>query len=1100
MARWHTTMPPIRTADLQDILESGLLIFPGSTDRTGKPLLFANLALLTFLENNSATEIKSFFSYFVSISKEDARENGYVFVVDCTKRVASSVSDFLELLHDYFPGKICKIYVVLNSPHDGYIGKAYLRMKSMLSSMQGNSEFPRVDVNSFTELHKFVDPSQIPSIFEGRLNFDQKLWVETRIELDKIVSDYHDLVALICIEQEHLIKPIPKNIAELTEFEETIAPLREKVYVPSQQTLTRAEGLVAEEKLSRDGSSGLSRFGYCPLSTFQIIDSNLLGRIFEKLGDISDNFLNLWGLQLQKINLEKFTQCRNKLLTKLRDLDPTLEQCLKLSLSNIEPQFHFYNSIYTTFVSDDHKLYESTVEAHTCLRDWNFTPRLPFDTLDIDIDELNHLWSKLTKIVNIRKKVLDVYFKTKDLLYESVGGYEKCYKLVEFIVVSDDRDASIALPIKHHSITNSIQDYCNHVKDNLGKIDVSFGVIDFNVDVTSFNNQIKQVISKAKSLSDRNNQCLAIKEQISLFFISIREIQDWLIDVGHPFISTQTLGNSLEESRIGKTSFLKFIASSGLDSTNQRMNQCSKTLSVILNSKFLNDRGVNILKDSYARTEVDWKGFGLEVQEHSRDLELSIEFYEAAQNVDKWLSDKEENNNLVLHTELEKLDEMNLNEITKEKMDELYALKESMSDTSKVMDECHSKYIELSASSNNTLRHIRTAKSKVDSNWTKFSEKLRTAEKLLEKKYKEYQEPDRESLTDASVSSMESLDFETEAEHTAFRNTKLLIQELVNTEKKYVEDLRDIIVGYKDEFESQQKCPKYLKSNSSTIFGNIEDIYHFHNKIFLGELEKAVESNTIGSVFCNNIANFDMYATYCKNKPKSESFLSQLPDTRFIVQCQKNLNHILDLSSYLLKPVQRIMKYHLILEKLLKYTPDRSAKRRIQLEEALDIMERVPRYANDAIHLMGLEGYNGNTESLGQLLLQESFLVYVNGQKKATPRQIFIFEHAMLFSKPMATKAPVSRSKTLTAPQPKYSFKNHVPLSEVGITRYLPEDKNNVQFQIQVYRQKDQRNTGEIFVIQAASTAIRDQWIDKLEELLFIQFESMKNRAASNML
>ena len=1083
-------MPPIRTTDLQDILESGLLTFPGSVDKTGKPLLFANLDLVAALENNSATEINSFFNYFVSISKEDVRENGYVLVLDCTKKAASTVSDFLELLHDFFPGKISKVYVIMRSVHDGYAGRVYLKMKSLLSSMQGNSEYPRVDVNSFAELHKYVDPSQVPSLFEGHLNFDQKLWVETRIELEKIVNDYHDLVNLICSEQELLIKPIPKDIDELNEFEVAIKPLRDKVYVPSQLTLSRAEGLVNEEKIAREGSSGSSRFEYCPLSSFHFIDSNFLGRIYEKLGDISDNFLNLWGLQLQKINLEKFTQSRDKLLKKLVDLDPTLEQCLKLTLSNMEPQYHFYNSIFTSLFSDDQKLYKNTVQSHTCLRDWNFTPQLPIDTLDIDIDQLNHLWSKLTKIVNSRKKVLDNYYKIKQQMYQNSDGYEKCFVLIEKIVISEDRTESIDLPIKHHSITDSIQNYCSSIKTIFDGIDVTTNFVGHNVDISAIIGEIKRVIDKAKSLSDRNNQCLAIKEQISLFFISIREIQDWLIDVGHPFITSQTLGTSLEESKIGKIGFLKFIGDSGLDSTKQRMNQCSKTLSVILNSKFVDDRGVNILRDSYTRTEVDWKGFGLEVQEHSRDLELSIEFYEAAKNVSNWLND--EKTTSVLDTKIEKLEE--ITDLTKEKMDELAKLKESMNYTSKVMDECHYKYIELSASSNNTLRHIRSAKSKVDSNWTKFSEKLRTTEKLLEKKYKECQEPDRDSLTDASLSSLESLDFETEAEHTAFRNTKSLVQELVNTERKYVEDLRDIVVGYKDKFESQSKAPN---CNVNIIFGNIEDIYHFHNKIFLGELEKAIESNTIGSVFCNNIANFEMYASYCKNKPKSENFLSQLTDKTLIIECQRELNHVLDLSSYLLKPVQRIMKYHLILEKVLKYTPGRATKRRVQLEEALDIMERVPRYANDAIHLMGLEGYNGDTESLGQLLLQESFLVYVNGQKKPTTRQIFAFEHAMLFSKPVTTKGLTSRK--ITAHQPQYSFKNHLPLSQVGLTRHLPEDRNNTQFRIQIYK-KEQRNTGEAFVLQAATTAIRDLWLDKLEELLFVQFESMKNRAASNML
>ena len=292
----------------------------------------------------------------------------------------------------------------------------------------------------------------------------------------------------------------------------------------------------------------------------------------------------------------------------------------------------------------------------------------------------------------------------------------------------------------------------------------------------------------------------------------------------------------------------------------------------------------------------------------------------------------------------------------------------------------------------------------VDSSWTRFSERIRTAEKEIERRFKEVQvQEDRRSLDglsaqNSSTSSVESLDFETEAEHLAFRNTKLLIQELVQTEKRYVEDLRDIVTGYKEKIESEPYVPKSLRNNTTTVFGNIQDLYNFHSKEFLGQLERSMEdSSNVGTVFCANKSNFDMYATYCKNKPNSENFLQNVSDSRFLEQCQRELTHVLDLSSYLLKPVQRIMKYHLILEKLLKYSPQRKHP---DLTRALEIMERVPRYANDAIHLMGLEGYHGDFDSLGQLLMQENFLVYICGQKKPTSRQIFCFESAILFSKP----------------------------------------------------------------------------------------------------
>ena len=1100
MARWESTNSPIRAADLRDLLESGLIHFPGSVDRLRNPVLFGKLELLSFLENNSAVELNKFFNYFVSISKEDVKENGFVFVLDCTKGSATGLSDFLELLHDYFPGKINKIYVIQNPTQDGYVGRAYLRMKSFLNNMQGSTDYPRVTLNSYSELERVIDPSQIPSFFDGHLDFDQKLWVETRIELEKLLSDFREQAKLISDEQEGLIKPIPSTLSELNSFEKTIRPLREKVYIPSKTTVVRAEVLVTEERMARNGSTTPSRFRSCPLSVIHKIDSKVLQESLKKLNDISDNFLNLWGLQLQKVYLEKFTICDDALMTKLQDLSPTVQQPLELTESNIEPQFHFYSSIYTTLASDDQKMYESAIQSHACLRDWNFSACLPADDLEATVEELNKLWANVTHTVNVRRTVLEKYNNVKNLIVQSVVGYEKCHNQISSIAVSENFSDNIALPVRHHSFTDSIQNHCNNINNDFEKIDISGDVLEGNIDVSPFNKSIKNVIRLSAGLTNLNTQCIAIKEQISLFFISIKEIQDWLVEEGHPFITSQTLGTNLEESKQGKTKFLKFIAESNLAVTKQKITQCSKTLTVILNSHFLDDRSVNIMRDTFTRTEVDWKGFGLEVQEHGRDLELSIEFYEAAQNVSHWLEEEENNKESILHVEQDELEDVN------DKMEQLTKFKQNMSRHSSIMDDCHSKYIALTASSNSTLRHVRKAKTNVDSSWTRFSERIRGAEKLIEKKFKEAKaasqviSEDRVSLHNAStssVSSMESLDFENDVEHTAFRNTKLLSQELVNTEKRYVDDLRAVVLGYKERIMSNPQCPKSLKNNVGIIFGNIENIYNFHDKIFLTDLQKGMESNSMGSVFCNNIRNFDMYATYCKNKPHSENFLAGVSDNKFLLECQRELNHILDLSSYLLKPVQRIMKYHLILEKLLKYTPERSPKRRMELQDALNIMERVPRYANDAIHLMGLEGFNGDFETLGQLLLQENFLCFINAQKKGTPRQIFIFENAVLFSKPVAVKPSSKRGTICQAP--KYSYKNHYLISQINMTRYLPEDSSNTQFQLDVWK-KNNKNTGERYVLQAPSTAVRDQWMGMIEGLLLAQLESMKNRAASNVL
>ena len=58
-----------------------------------------------------------------------------------------------------------------------------------------------------------------------------------------------------------------------------------------------------------------------------------------------------------------------------------------------------------------------------------------------------------------------------------------------------------------------------------------------------------------------------------------------------------------------------------------------------------------------------------------------------------------------------------------------------------------------------------------------------------------------------------------------------------------------------------------------------------------------------------------MYSVYCKNRSQSEALINESTESQaFFKGIQMNLAHQLSLDSYLLKPVQRITKYQLLLK------------------------------------------------------------------------------------------------------------------------------------------------------------------------------------------
>ena len=76
-------------------------------------------------------------------------------------------------------------------------------------------------------------------------------------------------------------------------------------------------------------------------------------------------------------------------------------------------------------------------------------------------------------------------------------------------------------------------------------------------------------------------------------------------------------------------------------------------------------------------------------------------------------------------------------------------------------------------------------------------------------------------------------------------------------------------------------------------------------------------------------------------------------------EIRKHLNYKLLLRDLLIKPVQRVTKYQLILKDLLKYSKKIGNTEEIaSIQRAIDIMQFITRNANDAMDLERIEGFN----------------------------------------------------------------------------------------------------------------------------------------------
>ncbi|XP_021097065.1 rho guanine nucleotide exchange factor 25 isoform X8 [Heterocephalus glaber] len=309
---------------------------------------------------------------------------------------------------------------------------------------------------------------------------------------------------------------------------------------------------------------------------------------------------------------------------------------------------------------------------------------------------------------------------------------------------------------------------------------------------------------------------------------------------------------------------------------------------------------------------------------------------------------------------------------------------------------------------------------------------------LLEGPGDKTQPLEEETLSQASES-------EEEQKKKALERSMYVLSELVETEKMYVDDLGQIVEGYMATMAAQG-VPESLRGRDRIVFGNIQQIYEWHRDYFLQELQQCL---------------------------KDPDWLAQL----FIKhELRQQLGHRLQLSDLLIKPVQRIMKYQLLLKDFLKYY-SRAGMETKELEQAVEVMCFVPKRCNDMMTLGRLRGFEGKLTAQGKLLGQDTFWVTepeAGGllSSRGRERRVFLFEQIIIFSEPLGGGA---RGGT----QPGYVYKSSIKVSCLGLEGNLQGDPCRFALTSRGPEGGIQR-----YVLQASDPTVSQAWIKQVAQIL----------------
>lgn len=158
------------------------------------------------------------------------------------------------------------------------------------------------------------------------------------------------------------------------------------------------------------------------------------------------------------------------------------------------------------------------------------------------------------------------------------------------------------------------------------------------------------------------------------------------------------------------------------------------------------------------------------------------------------------------------------------------------------------------------------------------------------------------------------------------RKRQEAIFEFIATEATYVRNLQ-LVVGV-----FYARLMNILDEHALTvIFANVEDIMMF-NSFFLSALEERQKScrlyvTHLGDILSEHCQNLEVYLPYCLNQDSARRLLVELrksnPELEAALQDIKMNNpevRGLDLSSFLLEPMQRLTRYPLLLKQIVQYT------------------------------------------------------------------------------------------------------------------------------------------------------------------------------------
>ncbi|XP_047223543.1 guanine nucleotide exchange factor VAV3-like isoform X2 [Girardinichthys multiradiatus] len=302
------------------------------------------------------------------------------------------------------------------------------------------------------------------------------------------------------------------------------------------------------------------------------------------------------------------------------------------------------------------------------------------------------------------------------------------------------------------------------------------------------------------------------------------------------------------------------------------------------------------------------------------------------------------------------------------------------------------------------------------------------------------------------------------------------LSEIKQTEERYTETLESI-----EKYFLNPLKKFFSEAEIDKVFVNIPDLVKVHKSLMVDLQDSILNKNALNlyQIFISYKERLLIYGIYCSRVEIAIAVLDLIckekEDVRLkLEECSKRANNgKFTLRDLLVVPMQRVLKYHLLLQELVKHTHEAAHKSNLTI--ALDAMKDLAQYVNEVKRdnetLREIDQYQRSIENMNQPLVtfgrpkgDGEVRLVSSVDKKKQDRHIFLFDVAAIVCKRRGDN---------------YEMKDILDLNYFKVTNNPTSDRENKKWCYGFYVTHQQGHAG--FELFFKTRELKKKWLDQFE-------------------